>query len=63
MVVHRTAPSEPGSRIKDMSGDDEEVHEVPLVTPPSTHIVPEFYIFGNGRGRILETGVITWGPR
>ena len=26
MVVHRTAQSEPGSRIKDMSGDDEEVH-------------------------------------
>ena len=26
MVVHRTAPNEPGSRIKDMSGDDEEVH-------------------------------------
>ena len=26
MVVHRTALIEPGSRIKDMSGDDEEVH-------------------------------------
>ena len=26
MVVHRTAQNEPGSRIKDMSGDDEEVH-------------------------------------
>ena len=26
MVVHRTAQYEPGSRIKDMSGDDEEVH-------------------------------------
>ena len=26
MVVHRTAQIEPGSRIKDMSGDDEEVH-------------------------------------
>ena len=26
MVVHRTAQSEPGSRIKDMSGDNEEVH-------------------------------------
>ena len=26
MVVHRTALIEPGSRIKDMSEDDEEVH-------------------------------------
>ena len=26
MVVHRTAQYEPGSRMKDMSGDDEEVH-------------------------------------
>ena len=26
MVVHRTAPNEPGSRIKDMSGDDEHIH-------------------------------------
>ena len=26
MVVHRTALYEPGSRMKDMSGDDEEVH-------------------------------------
>ena len=26
MVVHRTAQNEPGSRIKDMSGEDEEVH-------------------------------------
>ena len=26
MVVHRTVQNEPGSRIKDMSGDDEEVH-------------------------------------
>ena len=26
MVVHRTAQFEPGSRMKDMSGDDEEVH-------------------------------------
>ena len=26
MVVHRTAQNEPGSRIKDMSGDDKEVH-------------------------------------
>ena len=26
MVVHRTAQNEPGSRIKDMSGDNEEVH-------------------------------------
>ena len=26
MVVHRTALYEPGSRTKDMSGDDEEVH-------------------------------------
>ena len=26
MVVHRTAQDEPGSRIKDMGGDNEEVH-------------------------------------
>ena len=26
MVVNRTALYEPGSRMKDMSGDDEEVH-------------------------------------
>ena len=26
MVVHRTAHKEPGSRIKEMCGDDEEVH-------------------------------------
>ena len=26
MMVHRTAPNEPGSRIKDMSGDNGEVH-------------------------------------
>ena len=26
MVVHRTAQNEPGSRIKDMGGDNEEVH-------------------------------------
>ena len=26
MVVHRTAQKEPGSRIKEMCGDDEEVH-------------------------------------
>ena len=26
MVVHRTALYEPGSRMKNMSGDDEEVH-------------------------------------
>ena len=26
MVVHRTAQNVPGSRIKDMGGDDEEVH-------------------------------------
>ena len=50
MMVHRTAQNEPGSRIKELSGDDEEVHQVLLVAPPSTHIVPEFYIFGNGRG-------------
>ena len=24
--------------------------------PPSTHIVPEFYIFGNGRGAYLGNG-------
>ena len=62
MVVHRTAQYEPGSRIKDMSGDDKEVHLVPLVTPPSTPIIPEFYIFGNGRGHIMEMGVIMHGP-
>ena len=26
MVVHRTAQKEPGSRIREMHGDDEEVH-------------------------------------
>ena len=26
MVVHRTAQYEPGSRMKDLSGDNEEVH-------------------------------------
>ena len=32
------------------------------MTPPSTLIIPEFYIYENGRGLITEMGVIMWGP-
>ena len=49
MVVHRSAQKEQGSRMKEMRGDDEEVHRVLLVIPPSTHIFPKFYNLG-GKG-------------
>ena len=54
MVVHRSAQKEPGSRIREMHGDDEEVHWVLLVIPPSTHIIPKFYYFGGERGILLK---------
>ena len=49
MVVHRPGHQDQGSGMKDMHGDNDEVHWVPLVFPPSTHMIPEFYITDGGR--------------
>ena len=63
MLVHRTVHQDQGSRMKDKCIDNEEVHWVPLVSPPSACIIPKFYTMDGGRGCVMVMGVLAWGPR